>query len=457
MKDGCMIMTLAKNQILEVEILETNMLGFGVCKVDGAIVFVQNAVCGDKAIIRIIKCAKNYYIARIDELISASSFREEPKCPYFKRCGGCSFQHISYEHEKELKQSFVRSCFDKLNLRDTLVLPVLSTNQISGYRNKGQFPVTLDKDGRVVCGFFSHKSHSVCPIDFCDIQDPAFSKICNFVCDFLTKNKILPYNEEDQLGLVRHIYLRRAAKTGEIMLCLVLKSDQFPLEKEFAKEICENFSEIVSISLNIQPKPNNVILGEKQRLLFGKEKIEDVLCDRNLLISAKSFYQVNHDAAELLYNTAFSMANLSDFDCIVDLYCGIGSISLATKTNKPIIGVEIVPEAVFDAEENAKLNSVSDATYICGDAKDAFRFIQDRKFEKPLYIVDPPRKGLDEKLICDMAENNANHILYISCNPETFARDLKKFSELGYTLSEIQPVDLFPRSGHVECICYLKK
>ena len=447
-------MKLIKNQILEAEITETNMLGFGVCKIDGAVVFVQNGVEGDKAEIRIIKCAKNYYIARIEKLITPSEHRAEPKCPYFKRCGGCNFQHIEYPHEKELKQNFVKSCFLKQGMK-VEVLPVLSTDKVSGYRNKGQFPVTLGEDGKVVCGFYSPKSHKVCPIDFCDIQDPAFASICNFVCRYLTEHEILPYNEEEQAGMVRHIYLRRGVVSGEIMLCLVLKVDAFNLAEDFVKAVSNNFPEIKSISLNIQPKPNNVILGKESRVIYGKEKISDVLCDRELLISSHSFYQVNHDAAQLLFHTAFSMANLSEFDCIVDLYCGIGSISLATKTKGEILGVEIVSEAVEDAKENAKLNGVTNANYLCGDAGDAFRLIKERKSEKPLYIVDPPRKGLEEKLISDMAENGADNVLYISCSAETFARDVKLFCDLGYHLDKVQPVDLFPRSGHVECIGFL--
>ena len=450
-------MRFEKNQILKTEILETNMLGFGVCKIDGAVIFVQNAVAGDFAEIRIIKCAKNYYIARIENLMKASPYRAEPRCPVYKRCGGCNFQHIQYDHEKALKENFVRSCLKKEGLGEINVLPVLSTGCSSGYRNKGQFPVALDETGKVVCGFFSQKSHKVCPIDSCDIQDPAFASICAFVCEYLTEHKILPYQEEDHSGLVRHIYLRRAVKTGQIMLCLVLKEDAFPEEKNFADLISAKFPAIHSISFNIQPKPNNVILGKESKVIYGKEKICDTLCDRDLLISAHSFYQVNHDAAELLYYKAFQMAEISQFDCIVDLYCGIGSIGLATKTDKPIIGVEIVPEAVEDAKENACLNGVENATYICGDAKDAFTLIRELNFKKPLYIVDPPRKGLDPNLISDMAENGVKNILYISCSPETFARDLKLFSDFGYRFADIQPVDLFPRSGHVECIGYLEK
>ncbi|MBR5295455.1 MAG: 23S rRNA (uracil(1939)-C(5))-methyltransferase RlmD, partial [Clostridia bacterium] len=273
-------------------------------KVSGDVIFLQNGVAGEKVKIKIIKCAKNYYIARIEEILSSSNHRIEPKCPHYRRCGGCSFQHISYDHEKDLKKSFVKDCFRKEGLQNVEILPTLSTNEISGYRNKGQFPLTLSDDGKVVSGFFASKSHKVCPIENCDIQDSSFSEITKFLCDYFTKKNILPYDEENHSGLVRHIYLRRAKGTGEIMLCLILKVDSFPREEEFALLVTKQFPEIKSISFNIQGEKNNVILGKKIRTVWGKDKIVDFLCEKKLLISPMSFYQVNHDAAELLYRTA---------------------------------------------------------------------------------------------------------------------------------------------------------
>lgn len=450
-------MQFSKNQILEAEIIETNMLGFGVCKIDGAVVFVQNAVAGDLAKIRIIKCAKNYSIARIEELLNPSPDRIEPVCAYHRRCGGCTFQHISYEAEKKLKENHISACLKKAGLSAVKVLPILSTNETEGYRNKAQFPVSTDENGKVIFGFYSPKTHSVCKIKDCAIQDPLFCKIADAVCDFLTKNKIQPYDESQNSGLVRHIYLRRAKATGEIMLCLVLREDQFPKEVEWIEDITSKFPEIKSIVFNIQPKKTNVILGEKCRTVFGSDKICDVLCERKLLLSPHSFYQVNHDAAEVLYQKAFEMANVSSFDSVIDLYCGIGSISISIPAKVKICGVEIVPQAVEDAKINAKINHLENTEFVCGDAAQAFALIEKDQGREVLVILDPPRKGLSKELIFDLAKNKISHLVYISCNPETLVRDLSLFAEQGYSFCEIQPVDLFPRTSHVESVVCLSR
>ncbi len=449
-------MNFKKNQILNVCIEETNMLGFGVVKIDGVVVFVQNGVEGDSCKIKIIKCAKNYCVARIEELLTPSPKRIESSCKHSNRCGGCVFQHISYEHEKELKQKSVEGFLLKEGLSDATVLPVLSTNQVSAYRNKAQFPVSSDEAGNVICGFYSPKTHKVCALEECSIQNPIFTKIATSVCKFLTDRKIPHYCESDGSGLVRHIYLRIAQATGQIMLCLVLKENSFPCENEFVSKIVAEFPEITSVCLNIQPENNNVILGKKTVYLYGPQKITDHFCERKLMISPLSFYQVNHDAAELLYRTAFSMADLEQFDQIIDLYCGIGSISLSSHAKCSIAGVEIIPEAVNDAEENARLNRVTNTNYVCGDAADAFRLIQELGSTNPLLIVDPPRKGLTRELIEDISNHKIRSVLYISCGPDTFARDLAIFRTYGYEISSVQPVDLFPRTSHVENIAVLK-
>ncbi len=450
-------MNFKKNHILSVTIEETNMLGFGVIKIEGAVVFVQNGVEGDYCEIKIIKCAKNYSIARIEKLITPSDKRITPSCKHFHRCGGCSFQHISYEYEKELKRKSVRGFLLKEGLSDLTVLPVLSTNATEDYRNKAQFPVSTDNTGKVICGFYAPKTHKVCALEECTIQNPAFIKIANCVCSFLTEHHIPPYCEEDGSGLIRHIYLRIAQATGQIMLCLVLKENAFPKGNEFVSEILREFPEIASICINIQPEKNNVILGKETVYLYGTEKITDEFCNRKLMLSPLSFYQVNHDAAQLLYQTAFGMAKLEQYDHVIDLYCGIGSISLSTHAHCNITGIEIIPEAVNDAKENARLNGVTNANYICGDATDAFRLIQEIKAQNALLIVDPPRKGLTRELIADISDHSIRSVLYISCGPDTFARDLAIFRSYGYQISSVQPVDLFPRTSHVENIAVLTR
>lgn len=450
-------MILKKNQILEVKIEDMNMMGFGVAKVDGAVIFVQNAVLGEKDRIKIIKCAKSYYVARIEECLSPSDFRVNDGCKFAKRCGGCVFQHISYDLEKNIKRNYVKNCLDKARLSDVSVLDVFSTGNTRFYRNKAQYPLTIDDKGKVVAGFYSPKTHTVCPVDRCLIQDARFSPIVSYVCSFLEEKKISIYSEELGQGLVRHVYLRVGSATGEIMLCLVLSENNFPNTEDFVAAVTKKFSDITSIVFNINPKQTNVILGDENVLLYGKEKICDILCENKLHLSPLAFYQVNRDGAELLYKTAFEMANLGEHDLLLDLYCGIGSISLSAGKNIPIIGVEIVKEAVEDANFNAKANNFNHAKFICGDAKDAFDLIRNFNAKNPLLIVDPPRKGLSSDLIYEIAKQNIQKVLYISCGPDTLGRDLSFFRELGFQFDSVQPVDMFPRTGHVETVVILSK
>ena len=309
----------------------------------------------------------------------------------------------------------------------------------------------------VFFGFYAPKTHKVCPLENCSIQHPVFTRIAKAVCEYLSDHRIPAYCENDGSGLVRHIYLRIAQATGQIMLCLVLKENKFTDEKNFVEKIVSQFPEISSICINIQAENTNVILGKQTYCIYGSEKITDEFCGRNLKISPLSFYQVNHDAAEILYKTAFEMANLDQFDHVIDLYCGIGSISLSTHSKCPITGVEIVPEAVEDAKCNALLNGANNTNYICGDASSAFKFIQELGAVNPLLIVDPPRKGLTKELIADISKHNIGSVLYISCGPDTFARDLAIFRSFGYEISTVQPVDLFPRTSHIENIAILHR
>ena len=446
-----------KNQVLTLDVSETNMMGFGVAKIDGMVFFIQNGVEGDRCAVRIIKVAKNYCVARIEEILKPSPRRIEPVCKHFRRCGGCAFQHVSYEHEKELKRRSVAGFLQKEGLFDLSVSHVLSTECMEGYRNKAQFPVALDETGRVICSFYAPKTHKVCSLDECSIQNPLFIPIAKRVCAFLTDHRVPVYCEETGQGLVRHIYLRIAQSTGQMMLALVLSKNDFPQTDAFVSWMTQAFPQISSICFNIQPQKNNVILGKEVIHLYGDEKITDVFCNRKLMISPLSFYQVNHDAAELLYQTAFSMSDLCEFDRIIDLYCGIGSISLSAEATCPITGIEIIPEAVKDANENAKLNGVNSANYICGDATDAFRLIRETNAKNPLLILDPPRKGLHADLIEEISRHFLQNVLYISCGPDTFARDLALFKKQGYEISSVQPVDLFPRTAHVECIAFLTR
>ncbi len=449
-------MELKKNSLHVCEIIDMNFYGLGVAKIEGAVLFVQYGVTGDKARIRIIKEAKNYYIARIENLLVPSPHRQEIACPYFKKCGGCLFWHIQYDYELKIKQNQVKNALHRAGLDDVSVGSVLSTGEILQYRNKAQYPLT-EKDGHVQCGFFAPRTHTVCPVENCLIQDPAFSPIAARVCAYLEEHRISVYQEETGQGLVRHVFLRIGKSTGEIALCLVLSQDAFPEEAHFAAEMIKEFPSIASVSFNINPQNTNVILGKTTRTVWGKEKIDDILCGKQFQISPLSFYQVNHDAAELLYQTAFSLANFQKEEVLFDLYCGIGTISLCAPGNsKEIFGVEVVKEAVEDARRNALRNHVPNARYLCGDAKDAFSLLKNQDLEKTTVILDPPRKGLQEALITEIADHKIEKVLYISCNPETLARDLVLFRKKGYAFDFVQPVDLFPRTAHVECAVSIK-
>lgn len=450
-------MNFKKNQILDVDIEEVNMMGFGVAKEQGMVIFVQNAVTGERDRVKLIKCTKNYCVARVEEVLTPSDMRQDPPCPHYKRCGGCSFQHISYEYEKTIKRNWVRRCLNQSGLSHVEVREVLSVDKISRYRNKAQYPIARDCEGKIVAGFYSPKSHSVCPIEDCLIQEESFSSVCQFFCRFLQNHGIEPYCEETREGLVRHLYLRIGKKTGEMMVCVVLKSDYFPEEDLFVSELTRRFPTVKSVVFNINPEQTNVILGPTNRLVFGQDHISEILCERKLLLSASSFFQVNRDAAELLYNTAFKMVPLSEYDLIVDLYCGIGSIALCSGTNAPIIGVEIVPQAIENAKRNAKINGIQNAIFLCGDASLAFESIDTSSAKNPLLILDPPRKGLSRELVDEICAKKLPSILYISCGPDTLARDLALFSQKGYHFDYVQPVDLFPRTSHVESVCLLSK
>jgi len=308
-----------------------------------------------------------------------------------------------------------------------------------------------------VAGFYSAKTHRVCQVSDCSIQDSTFSSIVEFVLSFMNGKGIPPYSEEEGTGLVRHVYLRRGRVTDQAMLCLVLTKDAFPYEIEFSREIKARFPSIKTLAFNINPNNTNVILGEEERLLFGNGRIDEVLLEKTFSLSFRSFFQVNRDGAELLYRTAFSAVDFNQHDVIVDLYCGIGTIGLTVPAESDLLGVEIVPEAVRDAENNAQRNGRENADFICGDSAKCFQTVKEKQYKNPLVIVDPPRKGLSTDLILQFVQSEIGTILYISCNPETLARDLALFQKNGYAIADIQPVDLFPRTSHVESVVCLTR
>ena len=436
----------------------------------GLVVFVKGAVTGDVVRVHIIKRTPSYAVGKLLEVITPSPMREtEVFCTAPEACGGCVYRHLKYEDELRSKHSRVVKAFRQAELAGITVLPVLTTGVTRGYRNKGMYPVRQGKKG-MEAGFFAAKTHKVIPCSDCALQPDRFGEIVRAVCAACDHYRVTAYDEETRRGLLRHIYLRSAADLqsadGSVLLTLVINAESLPkaAAEGIVHELVGRFPALAGILVNINRANTNVVLGDKFRVLWGKDCLEDVLCGKRLRLSAGSFYQVNHDAAELLYNTAAEMAELRGDEHLLDLYCGAGSIGLSMADRvADVTGIEIVPEAVACAKVNASLNGLDEsrARFFCGDASDARRLI-DAATENgapapDLVVIDPPRKGTTRELIAEIARRDIRKVVYISCEPETLGRDCAVFREFGYEIGEVQPVDLFPRTGHVECIALMRR
>ena len=453
-----------KNEILSVKIGDMNNLGYGIGHVDGLTVFVRGGVVGEDVSAKVIKVTKTYAVALCGDVPNPSPNRCEPDCPSYPACGGCVYRHITYAHELELKRGYVENAFRKAGVAAE-VEPVRTTGKTIGYRNKAQYPILPDPGtGEPQIGFFAGASHRLVPADACRLQPEIFGRISQDVMRFLRENGISAYDESTGHGLVRHLYLRRGEQSGEVLVCLVLNGGKLPHEDAFAAGLTGHFPQICGVMLNENTARSNVVLGERYRLLAGRPYLTDRLCGLEFRISPESFYQVNHDACELLYGLAAERAGLTGKEDLIDLYCGIGTIGLTMAKNaRRVLGVEIVPEAVRCAGENAAHGGIENAEFVCADAGDAESLI--RLAEKRLggtlrnavLVLDPPRKGTTRELIDALDSHGAGRVVYISCNPDTLARDCAEFLRHGYRMSAVTPVDLFPRTGHVESVCVLSK
>ncbi len=456
--------TLKKDDIITVRINEINNLGCGVGKhgESGVVIFVSGAVTGELVKTKLIKVNKSYCVGRLEEILEASPYRMDGFCTMPLSCGGCIYRHISREHELALKKSYVEHAFIKAGLADVEIGDVLFTEKRSGYRNKAQYPIGSGKNG-VFAGFYASRTHKIIPAYDCSLQPVIFSNILKAFCEFANEKNISVYDEENGKGLLRHLYLRLGEKTGDIMLCAVINGDTLPFSDEFISVMTKKFPEIKSIMLNKNKRNTNVVLGDDYGLLFGTPYITDILCEKKFRISPGSFYQVNHDGAELLYGTAAKLADFDGSETILDLYCGIGTIGLSMSDKvKEVIGIEIVPEAVECAKKNAELNGIENASFYCGDAASAEALLSEafsaRDALKPdAVILDPPRKGSTPELLSYLSELNVPRIIYISCDPDTLARDCAFLRNLGYRIGKVTPVDMFPATGHVETVCLLSK
>ena len=457
-----------KNDILRVRIEEINNLGFGVAHAEekngarGKVIFVRDAVTDDLLDARIIKVNKSYLIAKIERMIEPSALRATDGVCTAAGCGGCVYQHIKYEHEAKLKRDYVENAFRKAGLSDVTVGELRHTGELTRYRNKAQYPVANGKGG-MVAGFYATGTHRIVPAKDCALQPALFGEIVTYICQFCDRNGIRAYEEENGSGELRHIYLRTGTETGEVMVCLVVNGTHLKNEDTLARELVEHFPSVKSVMLNVNRENTNVVLGDDYRCIGGRDYIEDVLCGLTFRISAGAFYQVNHNACELLYSIARDRAELTGKETVLDLYCGIGTIGLSmAKDAQKVIGIEIVEEAVIRAAENAARNNITNAYFYCGDASNAEKLLERAEaahgnVSGATVIMDPPRKGSTPELITYLAKRNFARIVYVSCNPDTLARDCVLFRELGYEIGEVTPVDLFPRTGHVESVVCLTR
>lgn len=450
-------MSLRKNDVIELEITGFSSEGSGVGHHDGQAVFVQGAATGDTVQCLIIKAKKNYAIGKLQHILKASPDRIIPDCPVFPRCGGCQYRHISYEAETAIKTQKVRDAFRRIGHLEIVPEEAVGAENTDRYRNKAQYPVET-ANGRLLTGFYAPFSHRVIDCKSCMLQPAEFSDILKIVAKWSEKYKIPSYNEETRKGLLRHIYIRKAFSTGEIMVCLVINGDKIFKSEELICALTKANANIKTVLLNFNTEDTNVIMGKKGKTLYGKGYIEDILCGKRFRISPLSFYQVNHAQAQRLYEKAAEFAIGENTKTLVDLYCGTGTIGLtmADKVDS-LIGVEIVPEAIEDAKINAKINNADNARFICGDAAEAAKILKDEGISPDTVILDPPRKGCDEALLHTVCEMNPERIVYVSCDPATLARDLQILEASGYEIIKAIPYDLFPRTVHIETVALLTR
>lgn len=450
-------MELKKNDIIELNITAMSSEGSGIGRTeDGMAVFVPMSAIGDSLRVRILKVKKTHAFGKIEEILSPSEDRTEPSCPVFRLCGGCVYSHITYEAEVKIKEQRVRDAISRIGGIDTKINPIVSADTPCRYRNKAQIPVGLARDGKPAMGFFSRHSHHIVDSMDCELQPEIFLTASKVLREFIEEKNISVYNEESHTGLVRHLYLRFGEVSGELMVCIVINGNKIPFEEELVSRFTSALPQIKSVIINSNTEKTNVIVGKKFRTVYGNGYITDNLCGLEFMLSPQSFYQVNHNQAERLYALAREYAKLRSTDILMDLYCGTGTIGLSmAKGCKELIGVEVVPEAIEDAKKNAKANGIENARFICADAAKAAQALKDEGVSPQVVILDPPRKGCDSALIHTVKEMAPERVVYVSCDPATLARDLKIFAELGYETQEVTPVDMFPRTAHVESVAKL--
>ncbi|EMF0275526.1 23S rRNA (uracil(1939)-C(5))-methyltransferase RlmD [Enterococcus hirae] len=449
-------LSVKKNERYTLDIIDLSYEGMGVAKIDGYPLFIENALPGERVEVLVVKAGNKFGYGKVEKWLTESPDRQPLKDNRLLRTGIAPLAHLNYEQQLLFKQKQVENVMSKIaKMPEVNILPTIPMENPIGYRNKAQIPVRRI-DGRLATGFYKKNSHELVEIEDYYIQDPAIDEAIKRVRDILQRFQVRGYNEAKNEGQIRHIIIRRGHYSHEMMVVLVTRKEKFFKGKEIASIIHEELPEVVSVVQNINEEKTNVILGDKEKVLYGRSYIEDQLLGKTYRISSKSFYQVNTEQTEKLYQTAIEFAALQKEDTVIDAYSGIGTIglSLADKV-KEVYGMELVPEAIEDAQFNALTNKIENAHYEVGKAETVMKKWQDKGIKPSVIVVDPPRKGLDARFIASAIDMEPAKLVYISCNPATFARDAKLFAESGYEVKKVQPVDLFPQTHHVELVALL--
>ena len=444
---------LEKNRIYRAHIDGYSSEGLGIARIDGQVVFVHGAVRGETCDVLVMKVLKNAAFGKIAALAEPSPARRQPDCPYYGRCGGCDFRHMSYDEELWAKRTRVQDALTRIGGAEVTVEEILGAEQPLHYRNKSIYPIS--PAGEV--GFYRARSHQVVHVEHCLIQKPEADALAQAVRDYIARFQVEPYNEATGRGLLRHLYVRTSCR-GESLACLLVNGSRLPHEQELVDMLRAAAPKTCGVVLGENTRRGNAILGDRYRTLWGRDYLTDTLCGLELRLSVPSFYQVNHDQAQRLYEKALEYAGLTGRELAVDLYCGAGTITqVLARRARHVIGGEIVPEAIRDAEDSARRNGVENVEFLCGDASRLAAELRQRGLRPDVICVDPPRKGLAPDVVEAAASMRPGRIVYVSCDPATLARDVARFAPLGYCPVRACAVDLFPGTAHVETVCLLSK
>lgn len=447
---------ISKNEEFVTEIIDNGFEGEGIAKIDGMVVFIPNAIKGEKVRVKILKVTSSHAYGKVLEILEKSKNRIKEDCETYSRCGGCVIRHINYDETVNMKKRAVEVTLKKALGRELEVSNVIKMEKPYNYRNKLQYPIGIDEKNNPVMGVYAQRTHKIIPTKECKIQDVLSQKIANDIYEFIVKNNIKVYDEKNFTGSIRHLIIRIGKKTNEVMVTLVTNTKEIPHEKELVNFITSKYTEIKTITQNINNKNTNVILGKENRILYGEGFIYDYLGEFKFKISPMSFYQVNQIQTEKLYTKAVEYADLKGNETVFDLYCGIGTIGIfSSKKCKKLYGIETIPEAINDAKENAKLNDVQNAEFFVGDVEKTLpEFIKQRDIKPDVVFIDPPRKGCDKVALDTLLKIEPKKIVYVSCNPATLGRDLKILEEK-YEIKEISICEMFPFTHHIESVVML--